>query len=61
MSATDAVTPGALVGRVDPLEVRCRHCERHGRLRLERPEAGAGRRRGGEHAATAVATASLPG
>jgi hypothetical protein len=31
-----AVTPGALVGRVDPLEVRCRRCERHGRPRLAR-------------------------
>ena len=61
MGTSGAVTLGELVGWIDHLEVRCRRCERHGRLRLERPEAGAGRRRGGEHAATAVATASLPG
>jgi hypothetical protein len=46
MSATDAVTPRALVGRVDPLEVRCRHCERHGRLRLARLIANHGARTG---------------
>ena len=36
MSATGAVTLGELVGRLDHLEVRCRRCERHGRLRLAR-------------------------
>ena len=61
MGAKGAVTLGGLAGRVDHLDVVCRRCERHGRLRLERPEAGAGRRRGGEPAAAAVATASLPG
>ena len=29
-----AVTLGALVGRLDRLEVRCCRCERHGRLGL---------------------------
>jgi len=46
MGAKGAVTPGALVGRVDPLEVRCRHCERHGRLRLARLIANHGARTG---------------
>ena len=59
--APRARTLGGLVGRVDHLDVVCRRGERHGRLRLERPEAGAGRRRGGEPAAAAVAPASLPG
>jgi hypothetical protein len=36
MSATGTVTLGDLAGRVDPLEVRCRRCGRHGRLRLAR-------------------------
>ena len=36
MSATGAVTLGELAGRDDWLEVRCRRCERHGRLRLAR-------------------------
>ena len=36
MSATGAVTLGDLVGRLDRLEVRCRRCERHGRLGLAR-------------------------
>ena len=36
MSATGAVTLGDLAGRVDQLEVRCRRCDRHGRLRLAR-------------------------
>ena len=36
MSAGGAVTLGDLVGRIDRLEVRCRRCERHGRLRLAR-------------------------
>ena len=36
MSAKGVVTLGELVGRVDRLEVRCRRCERHGRLRLAR-------------------------
>ena len=36
MSATGAVTLGEQAGRVERLEVRCRRCERHGRLRLAR-------------------------
>ena len=36
MGAKGVVTLGALVGRADPLEVRCRCCERRGRLRLAR-------------------------
>ena len=31
-----AVTLGDLAGRLDRLEVRCRRCERRGRLRLAR-------------------------
>ena len=42
MSAGGAVTLGDLVGRVDRLEVRCRRCPRHGRLRLARLIAGHG-------------------
>ena len=34
MGAKGAVTLGDLAGRVDQLEVRCRRCTRHGRLRL---------------------------
>ena len=34
--ATQAVTLGALVGQVDRLEVRCKRCERQGRVRLAR-------------------------
>ena len=33
---TQAVTLGALVGQVDRLEVRCKRCERQGRVRLAR-------------------------
>ena len=36
MSAKGAVTLGDPVGRLDRLEVRCRRCERHGRLGLAR-------------------------
>jgi hypothetical protein len=36
MGAKGAVTLGELVGRLDRLEVRCRRCERHGRLVLAR-------------------------
>ena len=36
MSTKGAVTLGELAGRPDHLEVRCRRCERHGRLRLAR-------------------------
>ena len=36
MGDKGAVTLGELVGRVDRLEVRCRRCERRGRLRLAR-------------------------
>jgi hypothetical protein len=44
MGDKGAVTLGELVGRVDRLEVRCRRCERRGRLRLARliAEHGAG-------------------
>jgi hypothetical protein len=31
-----AVALGDLVGRIERLEVRCRRCERHGRLALSR-------------------------
>ena len=46
MSAKGAVTLGDLAGRVDQLEVRCRRCERHGRLRLARLIANHGARTG---------------
>jgi len=46
MSATGAVTLGELAGRVERLEVRCRRCERHGRLRLARLIANHGARTG---------------
>src|SRR4051812_20433616 len=36
MGVKGVVTFRCPVGRVDPLEVRCRRCERHGRLRLVR-------------------------
>jgi hypothetical protein len=36
MSAKGVVTLGELAGRLDHLEVRCRRCERLGRLRLAR-------------------------
>jgi hypothetical protein len=36
VSAKNAVTLGDLVGRFDRLEVRCRQCQRHGRLGLAR-------------------------
>ena len=36
MSARGAVALGDLVGRLDRLEVRCRRCERQGRLGLAR-------------------------
>ena len=36
MRGKDVTTLGALVGRIDHLEVACRRCERHGRLRLAR-------------------------
>jgi hypothetical protein len=29
-----AVTLGDLLGRIDRLKVRCRHCDRYGRVRL---------------------------
>ena len=34
MGTTGAVTLGELVGRLDRLEIRCRRCDRRGRLRL---------------------------
>ena len=44
MNTKGAVTLGELVGWFDHLDVCCRRCERHGRLRLERliAEHGAG-------------------
>ena len=44
MRTKGVVTLAELVGRLDRLEVRCRRCERHGRLRLARlvAEHGAG-------------------
>jgi hypothetical protein len=33
-SYSRAVTLGDFLGRVDRLEIRCRHCERYGRMRL---------------------------
>jgi hypothetical protein len=36
MPSKDAVTLGDVVGRVRMLEIACRHCERRGRLRVER-------------------------
>jgi hypothetical protein len=36
MMGRGAVTLGDLVGRIDRLEVRCRRCDRHGRMRLAR-------------------------
>jgi len=46
MGAKGAVTLGDLIGRVERLEVRCRRCERHGRLRLARLIANHGARTG---------------
>jgi hypothetical protein len=34
MAESGAVALGTLVGRVDRLEVRCRRCDRYGRVRL---------------------------
>ena len=36
MSTKGVVTLGELVGRVERLEIRCRRCERRGRMRLAR-------------------------
>jgi hypothetical protein len=36
MRTKGAVTLGELAGRLDQLEVRCRRCQRRGRLRLAR-------------------------
>ena len=36
MSARGSITLGELVGKFDMLDVACKRCDRHGRLRLDR-------------------------